>query len=114
VLINSQISIAIKNAYDKYEIKEISIFEIEKVKKYFSCVQIKTKGHREFSFTIKCPLCSEIHSYKYNINEFLKREVVIGGCETLGIPLFYIGNESKVHERIDKVNDQKSDIIAMI
>jgi hypothetical protein len=114
VLINSQISIAIKNAYDQYEIKEISIFEIEKLKKVLPCIQIKTKGHKDFNFTIRCPLCSEEHSFKYNINEFLKREVVIGGCETLGIPLFYIGNKSKVHERIDKVNEQKSDIIAMI
>lgn len=114
MLINSKISIALKNAYDQYEIKEISIFEIEKLEKAFPCIQINSKGHKQFSFTMKCPLCGEAHYYKYNINDFLKREVIIGGCETLGVPLFYIGNESKVHERINKVNEQKSDLIIML
>lgn len=114
MLINSKISIALKNAYDQYEIKEISIFEMEKLKMAFPCIQINSIGHKQIIFTIKCPLCGEVHYFKYNINEFLKREVIIGGCETLGIPLFYIGNESKVNERINKVNEQKSDLLAML
>jgi hypothetical protein len=114
VLINSNISFALKDACGQYEIKEISIFEIEKVKKFFPYVEINSKRNKELCFTMKCPLCSEVHLFKYNINEFFKREVVIGGCETLGIPLFYIGNHCKVHERIKKFNDLKNDIYAMI
>lgn len=114
MLINSKISIALKSAYDQYEIKEFSIFKLEMVKEVFPCIKINSRGHKEFSFTMKCPLCSEVHSFKYNINEFIKREVVIGGCETFGTPLFYIGNENKVHERIKKVKEQKIDTFAMI
>lgn len=114
MLIDSKISFALKDPCGQYEIKEISIFEIDKVYKAFPYMEIKSKRNKELSFTMKCPLCEESHSFKYNINEFFKREVVIGGCESFGIPLFYIGNQRKVHERIKKFNEFKSASYAMI
>lgn len=114
MLINSSISFALKDPYGQYEIKEISIFEIENVNKPFPNMEINSKRNKELCFTMKCPLCTEKHSFKYNINEFFKREVVIGGCETFGIPLFYIGNHRKVHERIKKFNEFKNASYAMI
>lgn len=114
LLINSKISFALKDVYGQYKIKEIFIFEIEEINKSFPYMQINSRGNKELSFSMKCPLCTETHIFKYNINEFFKREVVIGGCETLGIPLFYIGNQHKVHERIKRFNEFKSATYAMI
>ncbi|WP_127837046.1 hypothetical protein [Clostridium prolinivorans] len=114
MLLTTDISIALKNHYGQYEIKEISLFELNKLKNSFLNLDVRLNKNKEVSFRLKCPLCGEYHYYKYNINEILKRDMVIGGCEILGMPLFFIGDCRKVNWRIKKYNQINKSIYAMI
>ena len=114
LLLNTEVSFALKNTSGQYEIKEFSLFEMDKVKKDFPSIEMYLNKNKEFSFGLRCPLCGEHHRYSYNLNEFLKRDMVIGGCESLGMPLFFIGNQRKVHQRIKGINEASRKICATI
>lgn len=114
MLINTDISFAIKNACGQYEINESSIFHMEKLKSKFPLVNIDTEKNKVLKIQVKCPICSERHVYNYNINDLFKREMIIGGCENSGTPVFYLGNHNKLLERIQKLNNISSKLYAML
>lgn len=105
---------ALKNEYGEYETKSISLFEMDKIKRGFPSLQIDIRRNKEYMIKIKCSLCGEYHNYKYNLTDLTKREMVIGGCENLGLPLFYLGNNVKVLNTIRKLNSIKERSFAMI
>jgi len=114
LLFNTGISIAFKNICDQYEIEQFSLFEVEKVNRRFASMNVKINRGKEIQFNVKCPLCGEEHYYKYNVGEFVNRDMIIGGCETLGVPLFYIGNREKVDKRIKRYREITEELYAMI
>lgn len=114
MLLNTDISFALKNTLGEYDIKDISIFELENLNKKFSGFKISLNRNKEVNIRIKCPLCGEEHNYFYSINDILNREMIIGGCEVLGMPLFYMGNKFKVLQRISKFNEINRNRWAMI
>lgn len=105
MIFNTELSIALKNNIGQYQSKNFSFFEFEKVICEFPSLEIKWNKRREFLFKVKCPLCGEEHFYKYGCNDFIKRDVIIGGCEVTGIPIFYIGKDRNVSDRVNKFND---------
>jgi hypothetical protein len=114
LLLNTEVCFALKNNFGEYETKDVSVFEIDKINKSFSSLEIKLVRNREVSFKLKCPLCGDYHNYNYSLNDFIRREMVIGGCESLGMPLFFVGSSRKVKQRINKFNDINREKIAMI
>lgn len=107
-------SIAFKDAWCQYHIKQFSLFKIDKLNTTLEGIEIKMNKNRELTLKVKCPICGGYHRYCYSINELVKREIIIGGCEVIGCPLFYIGDKSKVEVHINKINEVNRQVYAMI
>lgn len=114
MLVNGIISIAFKNSYEQYEVKRISLFNVVDVNKYFRSINCRKISSKHVEIAVKCPVCNDDHYYVYNINDFVKRTMIIGGCEKTGSPIFYIGNVDKVEEQINKYIEIRKKIYAMI
>lgn len=114
MVFNTECSIALKNNLGQYYLKSFSIFEIDKIICELPSLEVIWSKKCDIYFKIKCPICGEDHYYKYNINEFMRREVVIGGCEITGIPIFYIGRDKNVYERVNRFNDMAKKISSII
>jgi len=114
MLINTSISIALRSRYGSYDIKEFSIFQLMTLKEFSQGLKIKTSKNKDVVLSIKCPLCGKCHDYKYSAFELIDREVIIGGCEELGIPVLFVGKSFKVEERIDRYKQINTKILAMI
>lgn len=113
MLFNTDISIALKNFQGFYDLKTFSLFDMNKINENFTSLEIKNCG-KTILFKVKCPYCGKYHNYKYGINEFVKKDLIIGGCEVLGLPLFYAGHYSKVNKRISRYNNANKQLYAMI
>lgn len=114
MLLNTEVSLALKNYLGQYDIKDITLFEMNKVKDNFPSTDIKLYKGREISIKLRCPLCGEIHNYNYTIGELFKRDMVVGGCELMGMPLFFMGNKDNVYQRIGKMNEINKKLCAMM
>ena len=114
MLIDTSISIALRNIYGSYDIKEFSIFELASLKEVVEGLKISTIKNKEVTLEFKCPLCGKYHNYKYTSLELINREVIIAGCEELGIPVLFMGKSFKVKERINKYKQINTKILAII
>lgn len=108
------IVIAFKDIKAQYEIEKFSLFQMGKVNKIFPSCEVKINNGKEMIVKIDCPLCGEQHYYKYNLFELLKREMVIGGCEIIGSPVFFIGGKEKIEERVNKYREINKELFEII
>lgn len=113
-MINSNITIALKNHMIKYEIREISIFKLSSLKYEFDSIKNVSIQDRQVCLEIVCPLCGRNHQYEYSIQEFLNSKLIVGGCKEIYIPLFYIGNHKKVIEKVKLFNSTNNKIYALL
>ncbi len=111
MILKTSKTIALKNQEGGFDIKNISVFSVGDLSVRFSLTHSRNK---KIILRVKCPLCGNYHSYIYCISDFLKRDLIIGGCELIGIPLFYLGDNIKVEEKIEKINKQEKKLYAYI
>jgi len=104
--------IALKNNEGTYDINTISLFQGEKAKVSISITRHKSKPGRKLTLKVRCPICGGVHSYKYGLHDFFAKQILVGGCEFTGMPLFYIGYAEKVHEKISKIKKIEKKICA--
>lgn len=114
MVMDSVISVAFKNHIGQYDLKRLSIFEIRSMSKYFELVNGVYTNNKEIEVKIKCPICGEYHCYAYRISDLIKGTMVIGGCEKVGSPVFFIGKTEKVEEKINKYIEVNKKIYAML
>lgn len=103
MLLGTNVSIAIKNSRN-YGVKSFSLFNCAELSENLSALQISLVNKTEVMIKVECEYCGGIHFYKYNLHDFIKKQLIVGGCEALGFPLFYVGKELKVRDTINKVN----------
>ncbi|KZL90069.1 hypothetical protein [Clostridium magnum] len=114
MLLNTDISIALKNFYGYYSVNRFSLFETNRINKDFTSLEVKVQNNREVIIKVKCPVCGKDHYYRYSVNEFVRRKLIVGGCEVLGEPLFYIGKYDKVNQKINQLKNVNRKLYAMI
>ncbi|NEZ47412.1 hypothetical protein FDF74_09420 [Clostridium niameyense] len=112
--LQTELAIAIKNEFCEYDIVDFSLFNISKINYSNTLLKITKHKFNNIYFNVKCPLCGNIHKYNYNIVEFLKRDMIVGGCEVLGSPLFYIGKKEMVEKRANKYNEISRSLYMMM
>ena len=114
MIIDTSICIALRSIYGSYDIREFSIFELVNLKKVTEGLKINISRDKDITLNIKCPLCDKCHDYKYGSLELVNREVIIAGCEELGIPVLFMGKSFKVQERINRYKQINTKILAII
>lgn len=114
MLFKTDISIALKNFQGRYDFKKFSLFETTKINESFTSLQVSVINNKMVVIKVKCALCGNNHYYRYNISEFVKKNLIVGGCEVLGFPLFYIGNYDKVRRKVVKHNETNKKMYAMM
>lgn len=113
-MIDSDVIVALKTSFSKYDIKKTTIFNIKDIDKNFTSFNFVSIKSKEIIFKIKCPLCKKNHIYKYNLSELINKKAIIGGCETLNTPLFFLGKEEpilKIINQYEYINGKLSKII---
>jgi hypothetical protein len=114
MLCNTNLSLALKNQLGKYEMLNFTIFQIKILEKQFENLNVNLINNSEISIKLKCPFCSKYHYYKFKINDFRNTKMFIGGCENLGLTIFFIGDFKKVSETIKRHNEIDNMVYAMI
>lgn len=114
LILDTNIAMALKDSNGQYKVEELTIFEIESMRTKFPCLYVKLNKGDEILIEVKCSLCGDYHSYHYNINELLKTNMVIGGCEQLALPIFFIGKNEKVIKKVNEHRQTIEKIYAMI
>lgn len=112
-MINSNITIALKNHMIKYKIREVSIFKLSSLKYEIDSIRNVSIESRQVCLEIACPLCAQNHRYEYSIQEVLNSKLIIGGCKEIYIPIFYIGDHKKVIEKVKLFNSTNNKVYAL-
>ena len=113
MVIDTNYAIAFRSIYGNFDFNEATLFNLERDNEGVSNLRINTRN-KEITIFIKCPICCKHHNYRYNLSEIINNTLIIGGCEEVGIPVFYLGNSSKVRQRISKYNQMKIETLGMI
>lgn len=114
MIFETNMGIAIKTLEGNYILKKFSLFNLNKIKENSTFLDMSFLNNKILSLKIKCVFCENIHHYKYSIDEFIRKDMIIGGCDALGLPILYIGNCKVVEKEIIKYNKVNTRIYAMI
>lgn len=111
---DASIYIALKKGMSLYQKEKINLFNISTAAYLFHSIKLKKNKQVMLSFDVICPICGEVHSFKYCVHEILKCHMIIGGCNKTGYAIFFMGQESKVNNMINKQKEAKQKVYAMI
>ena len=114
MLIRTDITMAMKRSNGNYDIKDITLFDMLKLKDLDNEFEIDSNRAREATIKVKCPVCGKNHEYKYNFSDMLNRNIIIGGCENFGVPIFYVGKRKSIMQRVDRYKQVNSEILGII
>ncbi|SCN23866.1 hypothetical protein N3C_1535 [Clostridium sp. N3C] len=114
MLYNFDIKIAVKNSNNCYKSYDFSIFELESISDYLPDFNATINSSNKICIRYKCPICGEEHENNYNIKDFFRKQLIIGGCDITGSPVYFVGQPIKVSKYISKYNEINSKVYAML
>lgn len=103
MLIDFNKCMAFKDYNGQYDLKYINLFGIKNLEDKFKNIKVELIKNKEIRFKVYCPICGRYHFYDYDIRELVKRKMILGGCEELNIPIFYIGDSELVKNKVTKL-----------
>lgn len=110
MIFNTEIAIAFKDEQGRYIKFNGTVFGLSGLIKRYHAAKIIFYRKKQIAFSVKCPICEEVHNYVYEIRDIVDKELIVGGCEKIGIPIFYIGKENGISDIIKKQHEVISDI----
>lgn len=114
VLLQTKLAVAVKNNMGEYQMEEFSAFRFYELPLSFSQLKVQLKKGGEYKMSVLCPICGEIHHYFFQLKDLFNHKTIIGGCETLGTPIFFLGSPKEVNYRIEKYREINRKIRALI
>lgn len=114
MLYNFDIRIAVKDSRNCYKSYDLSIFKLKSISDYLPSVNAKINRSKKIYVRYNCPICGEEHECNYNIKDLLRKQLIIGGCDITGSPVYFIGNPIKVSKYISKYNEINNKVYAML
>ncbi|MFL0250508.1 hypothetical protein ACJDT4_08750 [Clostridium neuense] len=113
MIVDTSVSMALKNEFGKYDIKGMNLFKIEETNSLFKSVKLKLKNKNTVMVQLKCPLCGKLHAFNYCVSNIVNQEIIVCGCKTLGIPVLFIGEDKKIRQRVMQYNKAIKEIYAI-
>ncbi|HCW04010.1 MAG TPA: hypothetical protein DGK91_05415 [Clostridium sp.] len=114
MLYNFDFRIAVKDKKNCYKTYDVSIFKLKSISDYLPNINTITTRSRKIYVKYKCPICGEEHENNYSIKDLLRKQLIVGGCELTGSPVYFIGKPIKVSKYISKYNEINSKVYAML
>lgn len=114
MIFETNMSIAIKTIERNYIIKNLSVFNLNKINENSTSLKVNFINNKILSLKVKCAFCENIHHYRYSVGELIRKDITIGGCEILGFPMLYIGDYKILEDEILKYSKVNTQIYAMV
>ncbi|WP_343770458.1 hypothetical protein [Clostridium malenominatum] len=113
MMLNFDLSIAIKDKSSKYNIANTSLFRLKQSCESFGEIfDVEINGGL-ISTSIICPICGDNHRYKFSLKKLINGTVAVGGCDKLGMPILYIGNGIEIRNKTWKYNNLNKEIYGL-
>lgn len=106
-------SIAIKHDDGGYRLYRISLFQLETLNDIEIIKGAKVNKDKELELSIKCPICDNIHFYKFKLFDE-EESITIRGCVSSGSPVIIVGKDELINEYISVNNSIERYIYAML
>jgi len=113
LIYDTKISIAIKCDDGGYRLYRISLFQLEALNKIKLIKGAKINKDKELEISIKCPICDNLHFYKFKLFDE-EESITIRGCVSSGSPIIIVGKDELVNEYISVNNSIERYIYAML
>ncbi len=114
MLYNFVIRLAVKDLSNCYKSYDLSIFKLKSISDYLPNINVTITKAKRILVRYNCPICGEEHEISYNIKDLIRKQLIIGGCDITGSPVYFIGQPIKVSKYISKYNEINSKIYAML
>lgn len=114
MIVNSKFSVAVKSFNGKYNIADVSLFDTSA--QCFGLIYpvVRIYDRKNIMFNVRCPFCGKYHFYSCKINDFFKKDMIIVGCSSVGMPVLYAGKSSKVKQKIRKYQEIRDKVQNLI
>lgn len=109
MVLNFDLSIAVKEYDGKYFITGTSLFKLKQCKDFDNIYNLEI-NNGDINISIICPICGDNHKYNFSCKKLIHGRVFIGGCEKLGIPILYLGDGEGIRNKILRYNNVNKEI----
>lgn len=98
--ISMEMVLASKGRDLSYNIQELNLFSLREKNQISKEVYINKKKNGDMVFSVFCNICEEYHLYNMPLKNLIKKNILVLGCNALGIPLIILGKKEDVENLV--------------